>query len=158
MSVALRPLGEDEYEPYAEHSVAEYARTLETQAGLPHGHAQRKASTDFAQLWPNGRPDTGHVVYRVVDDASGEAYGYLWLAEREINGRQTIWIYDIQIDDRFRGRGLGREAMRLAEAEALRRGRPRIDFNVFGRNDVARNLYRSLGYEELTVWMGKDLE
>ena len=27
-----------------------------------------------------------------------------------------------------------------------------------GGNEVARNLYRSLGYEEFSVWMGKDVE
>jgi predicted GNAT family acetyltransferase len=29
--------------------------------------------------------------------------------------------------------------------------------NVFGGNEVARNLYRSLGYEELAALMRKDL-
>jgi hypothetical protein len=29
--------------------------------------------------------------------------------------------------------------------------------NVFGGNDVARGLYRSLGYEERAVMMGKKL-
>jgi predicted GNAT family acetyltransferase len=32
-----------------------------------------------------------------------------------------------------------------------------VELNVFGANDVARRLYRSLGYEEISVWMGKDV-
>ena len=40
-------------------------------------------------------------------------------------------------------------------AEARRRGYGRLGLNVFGNNDVARSLYRSLGYEENGVFMTK---
>jgi hypothetical protein len=33
----------------------------------------------------------------------------------------------------------------------------RVDLNVFGGNEVARALYRSLGYEEIAVYMRKGL-
>jgi len=42
-------------------------------------------------------------------------------------------------------------------AEARARGIGRLELNVFGGNDVARHLYRSLGYVETSVQMGKDL-
>jgi len=47
--------------------------------------------------------------------------------------------------------------MQFAEADARRRGMAAIALNVFGGNDVARGLYRSLGYRELAVAMRKDL-
>jgi hypothetical protein len=47
--------------------------------------------------------------------------------------------------------------MLLAEDEARKRGRSRLELNVFGGNEVARKLYRSLGYVEAAVHMGKDL-
>jgi ribosomal protein S18 acetylase RimI-like enzyme len=47
--------------------------------------------------------------------------------------------------------------MRLAEDEARSRGIGRIELNVFGGNEVARNLYRSLGYTETSLQMAKDL-
>jgi ribosomal protein S18 acetylase RimI-like enzyme len=47
--------------------------------------------------------------------------------------------------------------MLLAEAEARRRGLGRIMLSAFGGNEVARNLYRSLGYTENAVFMSKDL-
>ena len=88
---------------------------------------------------------------------TGERVGYLWIAERDNQGRKVVWIYDIEIDERFRGRGLGRATMELAEQQARERGLGRVELNVFGRNEVARSLYRSLGYEESAVWMGKEL-
>jgi RimJ/RimL family protein N-acetyltransferase len=36
-------------------------------------------------------------------------------------------------------------------------GLDRIELNVFGHNERARGLYRSLGYDELAVLMGKTL-
>jgi ribosomal protein S18 acetylase RimI-like enzyme len=45
----------------------------------------------------------------------------------------------------------------MAEEEARRRGIDRVALNVFGGNKVARQLYRSLGYEENAVAMSKKL-
>jgi ribosomal protein S18 acetylase RimI-like enzyme len=47
--------------------------------------------------------------------------------------------------------------MLLAETEGRRRGFDRIGLNVFGGNEVARSLYRSLGYTESAVIMRKHL-
>ena len=79
----------------------------------------------------------------------------LWVAERAVDGVQVLWIYEIQVEEQLRGRGYGRAAMLLAEDEARRRGIDRVALNVFGGNEVARNLYRSLGYAEQAVTMSK---
>ena len=47
--------------------------------------------------------------------------------------------------------------LRALEAEARTRGLPVDEFNVWGGNAVARSLYRTLGYEERSVFMGKNL-
>ena len=46
-----------------------------------------------------------------------------------------------------RGRGYGRALMEAADREAQRRGAQSIGLNVFGRNDVARRMYESSGYQ-----------
>ena len=68
-----------------------------------------------------------------------------------------MFVYDVTIDAGQQGRGYGRAAMQLAEEEAKSRGIDRIELNVFGGNDVARGLYRSLGYVETSAQMRKDL-
>jgi ribosomal protein S18 acetylase RimI-like enzyme len=92
-----------------------------------------------------------------VIEADGEPVGDLWLAERDDGFQPGLFIFDITVDEAFRGRGYGRAAMLFAEEEARRRGRDRIALNVFGGNAVARNLYRSLGYEEDAIAMSKKL-
>jgi histone acetyltransferase (RNA polymerase elongator complex component) len=62
----------------------------------------------------------------------------------------------VEIDGhRSPGRGYGKAAMVFAEEEARRRGLTRIALHVGARNDVARKLYRSLGFEENDVAMSK---
>jgi ribosomal protein S18 acetylase RimI-like enzyme len=45
--------------------------------------------------------------------------------------------------------------MEWAEHEARRRGLTHVALNVFGGNEPARGLYRSLGYAEDAVSMSK---
>ena len=47
--------------------------------------------------------------------------------------------------------------MLLLEDEVRARGLSRVALNVFGGNDVARSLYRSVGYSETAVFMSKEL-
>ena len=157
MTVRLRTLRDDELDPYVQTAMRGYIEDIAERGGVPRHLAETKAQRDFEQLWPGGRPAEGQDIYAVEDAGTGERVGYLWLAERDSQGRQVLWIYDIQIDERFRGRGLGRATMALVEEQARERGLARVELNVFGGNEVARTLYRSVGYEESAVWMGKDL-
>jgi ribosomal protein S18 acetylase RimI-like enzyme len=151
----LRPMREDEFPAFRREGEAAYTRDLEENGGWAAEAAEKKSAEDWEQLLGAGLQSPGQYLYVVEDD--GERVGVLWLAERDSGGRSTLFVYDVHIEKQHRGRGLGRAAMLLAEEEARRRGISRIDLNVFGGNEVARNLYRSLGYRERAVFMGKDL-
>lgn len=148
----MRP---DEYPAFLAASKAGYARDLEQLAGQTRAAAETKSREDFAAILPQGLATPGHELF--VVEADGVAVGRLWLTERELGGRRVLYIYEIAIEPEHQGRGLGRQAMLLAEEVARGRGLARLELNVFGRNDVARNLYRSLGYVENSVQMSKDL-
>ena len=68
------------------------------------------------------------------------------------------WVNLVEADEAFRGRGYGREAMLLAEAEARGRGMRSIGLKVHGSNAAARSLYASLGYDVITQQMKKSLQ
>jgi ribosomal protein S18 acetylase RimI-like enzyme len=117
--------------------------------------ATAKAARDYPGLFPGGRPLPDHFVF-VVEDDSGRAVGHVFYAVRP-PGSRNAWLYYIEIAEESRGRGYGREAMRLFEEDALARGLTTVGLNVFGGNEPARSLYRSLGYREVAVDMTKDL-
>ena len=154
MSVQLRPMRDDEFTAWLPQMRDGYAQAMVEDGGFTPEAGREKADADIAQLFPGGVPSAEQLVFVLEED--GEPVGDLWLAERkDMAGRASLFVYDIRVDEGRRGRGFGKEAMLLAEEEARRRGLDRVALNVFGRNEVARRLYRSLGYEENAVAMSK---
>ena len=154
-TVRLRPITAAEFPAFVTASKAGYAEGIEIHGGQTHEAALQKAEADFPAVLPLGLDTPGHFIFIV--EVNGAAVGRLWLAEREMAGRRVLYVYDVSIHPEHQGHGYGRAAMRLAEEEARRRGIDRIELNVFGGNDVARGLYRSLGYVETAAQMRKDL-
>lgn len=151
----LRPLREDEYDTWRRIVTDGYADEIETLGDTPHKGAAEKAEADMSKILPEGLKTPGNWIFALE---AGEARaGRLWLAERTMDGRQVMFVYDVEVEEAHRGAGYGRAAMLLAENEARARGIGRIELNVFGGNAAARGLYRSLGYVERAISMGKDL-
>jgi ribosomal protein S18 acetylase RimI-like enzyme len=151
VTVTIRPAEGEELTALIDASRAMYAADMVENAGLDVESARKKAEADFesALKLPTQR------FYVVEED--GSPVGRLWLADRETEAGATLFVYDITIDAQHRGRGLGRAAMDVAEREARARGQSRVELNVHGGNAVARGLYRSRGYEEVAVYMRKEL-
>jgi ribosomal protein S18 acetylase RimI-like enzyme len=78
--------------------------------------AEEKAQRDTAETLPQGLATPGQLIFRV--EADGDAVGWLWIALQSSRTEPGVgFIYDIAVDAAFRGRGYGREAMKLAEDE-----------------------------------------
>jgi len=63
----------------------------------------------------------------------------------------------VGVAERHRGKGIGTELMRRAEAWAARKGAKRLSLNVGAFNKEAIRLYEQLGYEVRSHSMGKRL-
>lgn len=57
-------------------------------------------------------------------------------------------VHDVAVLAAFRGRGVGRAMLTLAEAEATRRGACKLTLEVLSGNHAARNLYQHLGFAD----------
>ena len=152
MPVFLRELRHDELLAWLEAARSFYVSELARHAELPRQEAEEKADRDYGMLFPDGKP-TGGQHLLTIEDSRGESIGRLFFAERSTG----IWLYEIEIEGSVRGRGLGREAMLAFEQRARELGAEKVTLNVFGGNEVARSLYRSLGYAEESVHMRKRL-
>jgi GNAT superfamily N-acetyltransferase len=155
MSVEFRPMRDDEFRLWLPRMRDAYADEMRRSGRLSAEAARTKAERETEQLFPGGKPSAEQAVFVIEED--GEPVGELWVAERDGEFGRVLWIYDIHVRGERRGRGLGKTAMSFAEDEARRRGVGRVALNVFGRNEVARGLYRSLGYAEVAVVMDKDV-
>lgn len=154
MAVSLRPMSQDEFSRWLPVARDRYATEIARSGdGSDEEAARRKAAEDTDLLFPGGRPSPEQFVF--VVEADGSVVGEFWFAERATHLGRCLWVYDIRIDERYRGRGYGRAVMLYAEAEARRRGYSRIGLHVFGGNNIARSLYQSLGYDENSIFMSK---
>ena len=157
MGVRLRPMREDEYDAFHADGVEGYARDIEESGGFEREYARAKSVADFERTLPQGLASPGQFVL-VVEDDDGRVVGTLWWAVRKSQiGTSYAFVYNVVIDEAERGRGLGRAAMLALEIEVRAAGLDRIELNVFGGNEVARGLYRSLGFAESAVYMGKNV-
>jgi ribosomal protein S18 acetylase RimI-like enzyme len=152
--IRLRPVAEDEVASFVASTRDGYTLAMVTDAGMGEEDARAKAEQDFALLAPEGQPGAGQHLFVIEQAETNEPIGRVWLGER-FQGQPIGVLYDVEIEERFRGRGLGREAMRLIEEEARRRGFSEIRLNVWGGNEIARSLYRSLQYVEFAIAMRK---
>jgi ribosomal protein S18 acetylase RimI-like enzyme len=150
----VRPMRADEFDAFLEQTKRGYADDM-IRAGITREDAEAKSERDHAHLLPNGLESKDHSLY--VVEADGTRAGHLWLAERTGDFGRQLFVYGVDVDERHRGRGLGRAAMVFTEEEARRRGIPKVALNVFGGNDVALGLYRSLGFRETAIYMEKEL-
>ena len=144
---------EDEFERWLPSMRDGYAEDMVVNGGVDEERAREKAADDIGRLFPGARPAPDQFVF--VIEAEGRPVGDLWVAARAGDVQEGLWIYDVRVHESERGRGYGTAAMLFAEEEARRRGFDQIGLMVFGGNDVARSLYRSLGYAETAVFMTK---
>jgi ribosomal protein S18 acetylase RimI-like enzyme len=157
MSATIRPLRDAEYDGWRRLSRERYVEDMVENGGFSPEQAREKSEKDFALTMPDGLATPGQHVF-VVEATDGEVVDHVWLGDRNTrNEGRVAFVYEIRIDAEQRGRGYGRDAMLLLEDKARALGLDRIELNVFGGNEVARGLYRSLGYEERAVMMGKKL-
>jgi ribosomal protein S18 acetylase RimI-like enzyme len=155
VDIRLRPLRDDEFEAFLAALHVEYARGLVEEAGMTPEGAVEKARADLGSLFPDGVRGPDHHVAIVEDVATGGPAGRVFWAPRRDD---RAYVYDLFIEERFRGQGLGRRALELLEADARSAGFQGIDLNVWGGNEVARALYRAAGYYERAVFMSKELD
>jgi ribosomal protein S18 acetylase RimI-like enzyme len=141
----------EELAAYRGGMIDAYAAAMVRDGGLLADEARQKAVADTEAVWPGAEPPAGDVL--AVIEADGEAVGRAWFAPHP--SRPALFLNDVEIDERHRGRGLGRAAMALLEDEARARGLGSVELNVWGGNEAARALYRAVGYTEVVVGMRK---
>jgi ribosomal protein S18 acetylase RimI-like enzyme len=142
--LVIAPMSTERADAFTRRLIEHYAADT-ARAGLVSPAAARERSrAQVEALLPQGADTPGHHLVAGSDD-EGE-FGVLWVAEQPDSQGVRGWVYDVEVGESRRGRGLGRALM--IAAEEIIRGLDGyvVGLNVFGFNDVARGLYLSLGY------------
>ncbi len=156
MTLRLRPMTAAELAAWIDDSEATYAAER-LRIGEPEDVARRTAREQYAGYFPGRQPAPGQQIFVIDDD--GERVGIIWVGPhpRRPDEPDVAWLYDIEIDVAYRGRGHAQGALELVEAHLVSGGVRELGLNVYGDNEVARRLYARAGYREVAVTMTKQL-
>lgn len=125
-----------------EHLISFYSGEL-LQAGLVKDReAARKAASEELHQDMIDHPSNPYYYYHLISDKPIHRCGYIVYSINE----KTAYLESIHLDESFRGRGLGKEALEALESEAKKRGIDGIKLYVFAHNKIAFALYKQMGY------------
>ncbi|MEU9092387.1 GNAT family N-acetyltransferase [Streptomyces sp. NPDC048428] len=153
--LSARPMTPEEFTAWEDGAIAVYAESLVAR-GTPQESALPAARASHARHLPQGLATEGAQLQHLVHE--DEKVGFLWVARFEMHPGLVIgYVFDVEVDERFRGRGYGRALMLQAERLALAAGDARLGLHVVTANRPALRLYESLGYEPTRYNLAKPL-
>jgi len=148
------------YPGYLTAAVAAYADDNVAAGRWPTAGALLRSRDQFASLLPQGLTTPNQHLFEILQDADGQAVGWLWLAIEpgpDALGGSAGFVYNLEIAAGYRRQGHAARAFGLLEPIASKLGARRIELHVFANNAGAQALYRKLGYGVTGMNMSKAL-
>ena len=103
MALQLRPIDDEEFAAWLPLLREDYAQDLVRDYRMSTDKAGAQAVAEI-----DGHRPARHSVF--VSEVEGEPVGHLWLVERRNSYGPSMVVYDIDVDEPYRGRGYGRAA------------------------------------------------
>ena len=151
--ISLTPIPDDRLAAWRARASRDYveARVL---AGQARESAQAASDREWQQLFSGGERPADHLVMHIVVEGVGA--GWIWVGPATAGAASDWWLWDIQVDEPYRGRGIAAAA--IAEAEELARERGACG-SAATHSAAARRrlLYERLGYDTESTRMRKRL-
>lgn len=135
----LDDLPDDALEPYLERTIARFVADFPEDV-IARDEILEKARRHVEEL----RQTEGQHFHKIVVD--GVAVGTLWYAEQLDETPPRVYLYDIEVDEEHRGKGIGTRAIHALEERGRRLGAKQVMLSVFFQNPGAIRLYERLGF------------
>jgi ribosomal protein S18 acetylase RimI-like enzyme len=148
----LDEMNSSEFKKYFNYAIRNYADEHVKAGNWDEQDSINKATKEFEKLLPDGEKTVNNKLFIIRDE--DQEVGVFWLAQQS---DEKGFIYDINIWEGYQGRGYGKQAMQEIELVAKKLGLKSIGLHVFGHNQVARGLYKKLGYIETNIKMEKTI-
>jgi ribosomal protein S18 acetylase RimI-like enzyme len=156
--IKLVPMSETDFRAYQEKEIYEYAQEKVRAGTWDQEKAYELSVQAHNRLLPEGLATPSHYLFSILEENTGEKVGVIWFARLEEGGKQFAFIFDLIVDEQFRQRGYGAQAMLALEEKVKTVGLDTIALHVFGHNQIAQALYKKVGYETTDIMMAKPLK
>ena len=150
--VKLVKMQQEDFEPYFERDIREYAEEHVRNGNWSAEEALERSRKEHQQLLPDGLESRNQYLFSIID-ASDQKLGILWVNIE--NGR--AFIYDFRIDEARRGKGYGKQALVALDEKLKSMDVQSVGLHVFGDNIRAQELYQKMGYQITGIHMQKVL-
>jgi RimJ/RimL family protein N-acetyltransferase len=151
--VQLVSMEQKDFEPYLERDIRDYAEELIRNENWKKEEALKRSRKEHQQLLPDGMQSKNQYPFSIIDDKSDYKLGVVWV---NIENNQAF-IYDFRIDETFRGKGYGKQALNALNEKLKSMSLESVGLHVFGDNITAQELYKKMGYQITGIHMKKEL-
>ncbi|MDO3408220.1 GNAT family N-acetyltransferase [Saccharibacillus sp. CPCC 101409] len=155
--VILKPMNDEEFKRFRRVSAAEYAEDKVKAGTWKQEEALGLSEEAYANYLPDGLRTREHYFYSIRRENGEDSAGWIWLHVSDAPAGKRAFLYDIRLEEEYRGRGLGQAAMRALDETARALGASEIGLHVFGHNPAALRVYEKAGYAITDYKMAKSL-
>jgi RimJ/RimL family protein N-acetyltransferase len=150
--VQLLQMQHADYETFLERGIREYAEDHVRNGNWSAEEALERSKKEFEHLLPDGINSPYQYLYSIIDEDKNKI-GVLWVQVKD----QKAFIYDFIINEAFRGKGYGKQALAALDEKLISMNVDSVGLHVFGHNIIAQELYKKSGYEITNINMRKML-
>ncbi|HEX9840953.1 MAG TPA: GNAT family N-acetyltransferase [Anaerolineales bacterium] len=150
--VKLMQIEQEDFEIFLKRGIREYAEDHVRNGNWSAEEALERSKKEFEQLLPDGFNSQHQYLYSIIDEDNNKI-GVLWVQVKA----QKAFIFDFIIDEAFRGKGYGKQALAALDEKLISMNVDSVGLHVFGHNIVAQELYKKSGYEITNINMRKVL-
>jgi RimJ/RimL family protein N-acetyltransferase len=148
--VKLETIQQEDFDRFLERGVREYAEDHVRNGNWPAEGALERSRKEFEHYLPDGIHSKDQYVWSILDEQNNKI-GVLWV---QVKDRQAF-IFDFIIDESFRGRGFGKQALAAMDEQLRSMNVESVALHVFGDNITAQELYKKMGFEVTGMHMKK---
>jgi GNAT superfamily N-acetyltransferase len=150
------PMTDGDYAAFLRKSIPEYAYDQMRAGNWAANEAAGRARAEFQQMLPQG-PQTPNAHLRTILDENDRKVGMLWYFVDVNRSRKTAFLIDFFVFPEARRKGYEAQAFELFENEARDLEVERVELQIFTHKNDDLLLYRENGYQEVSIFLAKDL-
>ncbi|RXJ72724.1 GNAT family N-acetyltransferase [Veronia nyctiphanis] len=158
MEVSLKKMNEESFAEYLQFAIPAYASENIRAGRWPTTGDLERSKLEYADLFPEGLKTKDNYLFNIVESSNDIEIGHLWVKITSKENSKSAFIYDLHIHESYRGKGYAKAALLCTEHFASSLGADSISLHVFNHNDVAKALYKKVGYEVISHNMRKTID